>query len=57
VRLVGTDRHRIVNETLTLLNDEVAYQRMAFAHNPYGDGSACQRILKIFEELAKSAPT
>jgi UDP-N-acetylglucosamine 2-epimerase (non-hydrolysing) len=57
VRLVGTDRHRIVSETLTLLNDEAAYQRMAFAHNPYGDGSASQRILNIFEALAKSACT
>mgnify|MGYP000140185357 CR=1 FL=1 len=55
VRLVGTDHNRIVSETLTLLNDEAAYKRMAFAHNPYGDGVACQRIRNIFEELAASA--
>lgn len=55
VRLVGTDQSRIVSETLTLLKDEAAYQRMAFAHNPYGDGVACQRIRNIFEELAASA--
>jgi UDP-N-acetylglucosamine 2-epimerase (non-hydrolysing) len=57
VQLVGTDHNRIVSETLTLLNDEAAYQRMAFAHNPYGDGAACQRIRNTFEELAASATT
>jgi len=57
VRLVGTDRTRIVSETLTLLNDEAVYERMAFAHNPYGDGVACQRIRNTFEELAASAAT
>ena len=51
VRLVGTDTHRIVTETQHLLNDPVAYQHMAFAHNPYGDGSACQQIRQIFESL------
>lgn len=55
VRLVGTDQARIVGETLTLLKDEAAYQRMAFAHNPYGDGAACQRIRRTFEELAAFA--
>jgi UDP-N-acetylglucosamine 2-epimerase (non-hydrolysing) len=57
VQLVGTDNNRIVSETLILLNDEAAYQRMAFAHNPYGDGAACQRIRNTFEELAASATT
>jgi UDP-N-acetylglucosamine 2-epimerase (non-hydrolysing) len=52
VRLVGVDRARIVSETSRLLNDETAYQQMAFAHNPYGDGFACQRILRTFEKLA-----
>ncbi len=52
VRLVGTDQTRIVRETLTLLNDEAAYQRMSFAHNPYGDGFSCHHIRKTFEELA-----
>jgi len=28
-----------------LLSDSEAYQAMSFAHNPYGDGKACQRIL------------
>ena len=57
VCLVGTDHDRIVGETLTLLNDKTAYQRMAFAHNPYGDGAACQRIRNTFEQLAASAST
>jgi UDP-N-acetylglucosamine 2-epimerase (non-hydrolysing) len=57
VRLVGTDHSRIVSETLTLLQDEAAFQRMAFAHNPYGDGAACQRIRNTFEELVVSART
>jgi len=57
VRLVGTDHNRIVSETLTLLKDAAAYQRMAFAHNPYGVGVACQRIRNTFEELAASATT
>lgn len=55
VRLVGTNHSRIVSETLTLLQDEATYQRMAFAHNPYGDGAACQRIRNTFEKLAASA--
>lgn len=52
VKLVGTDRQRIVSETHRLLNDEAAYQQMAFAHNPYGDGKACQHIRQTFEQLA-----
>lgn len=57
VRLVGTDTQRIVSETLHLMNDPAAYQRMAFAHNPYGDGTACQRIRNTFEELAQKSRT
>ncbi|WP_104203818.1 non-hydrolyzing UDP-N-acetylglucosamine 2-epimerase [Billgrantia saliphila] len=44
VRLVGTDVERIVSELHTLLTDQVAYETMSYAHNPYGDGKACQRI-------------
>ncbi len=55
VRLVGTDPFRIVSETLRLLRDDAAYKRMAFAHNPYGRGVACQQIRITFEELAASA--
>lgn len=45
VRLVGTDRQRIVAEVSRLLNDVNAWQDMSRAHNPYGDGQACGRIL------------
>jgi UDP-N-acetylglucosamine 2-epimerase (non-hydrolysing) len=46
-RLVGADEDRIVSEVSTLLDDSVAYQRMARAHNPYGDGHAAERIAEI----------
>ncbi|MBE3663172.1 UDP-N-acetylglucosamine 2-epimerase [Vibrio navarrensis] len=45
VKLVGTDVEKIVSNLNTLLTDSEAYQAMSFAHNPYGDGKACQRIL------------
>jgi UDP-N-acetylglucosamine 2-epimerase (non-hydrolysing) len=45
VRLVGADQSAIINETARLLDDEQAYADMARAHNPYGDGQACGRIL------------
>lgn len=53
VRLVGTDQDRITTETLRLLSDPIAYQQMAYAHNPYGDGQACQRIRQTFEALIR----
>ena len=43
----------ITHHLRTLLTDTAAYNSMAFAHNPYGDGHACQRILQAlvaFEE-------
>jgi UDP-N-acetylglucosamine 2-epimerase (non-hydrolysing) len=51
VRLVGTDQSIITTEALRLLNSVEAYQEMAFAHNPYGDGLACKRICHTFENL------
>lgn len=50
VKLVGTDVEKIVSNLNELLTDESAYQAMSYAHNPYGDGKACERILN---ELAK----
>lgn len=44
VRLVGTDRERIVAEVGRVLTDPVAYAAMSEAHNPYGDGRASERI-------------
>jgi len=46
-RLIGTDPARIVSETFTLLDDSAAYDRMAHAHSPYGDGRASARIAKV----------
>ena len=45
VRLVGTSRQRIVEEVTRLLHDKAEYDAMSLAHNPYGDGQACGRIL------------
>jgi len=46
VILVGTDEEKIVRETEKLLDDEEHYQKMAHAHNPYGDGHAAERIIQ-----------
>jgi UDP-N-acetylglucosamine 2-epimerase (non-hydrolysing) len=46
-RLIGTDPARIVAETCALLDDPIAYDRMAQAHSPYGDGHASARITKV----------
>lgn len=44
-KLLGTDTDAIVRETNTLLDDHAAYERMARAMSPYGDGRAAQRIV------------
>jgi UDP-N-acetylglucosamine 2-epimerase len=44
VKIAGTEESDIVDLALELIRDESAYQRMAHAVNPYGDGRACQRI-------------
>jgi UDP-N-acetylglucosamine 2-epimerase (non-hydrolysing) len=49
VKLVGADRAAIVAEASRLLDDEEEYQAMAAAHNPYGDGLACGRIVGVLE--------
>jgi UDP-N-acetylglucosamine 2-epimerase len=46
VRVVGTDRERIVAEAVRLLEDTDTYTLMAQAVNPYGDGHAAERIVK-----------
>ena len=46
VHLVGTNHDLIVSEVSTLLDDPVAYERMSKAVNPYGDGKACDRIVR-----------
>ena len=51
VKLVGTSVASIVRTLKELLTDSSAYQQMSFAHNPYGDGKACQRILDALAPL------
>ncbi len=46
-RLVGTDADTIVTEIFTLLDDKAAYEAMARAHNPFGDGHAARRIVEL----------
>jgi len=46
VRMVGTDSQRIVQAVSDLTDNEVSYQKMAYAHNPYGDGQASPRIVQ-----------
>jgi UDP-N-acetylglucosamine 2-epimerase (non-hydrolysing) len=48
--VVGTDRQRIVSAVSELLSSRTAYDRMANAVNPYGDGKASGRIVKALEE-------
>jgi UDP-N-acetylglucosamine 2-epimerase (non-hydrolysing) len=52
VRVVGTDRGRIVEGVNQLLDDPSEYQRMAHSINPYGDGHAAERIVSAIEEAA-----
>ena len=54
-KLVGADRDRIVREVLGLLDDDAAYQAMARAHNPFGDGKAAERIADIIAGKAGAA--
>lgn len=49
LRLVGTDEESIYSNFKELLENEAAYQKMAHACNPYGDGNACKRIADILE--------
>lgn len=50
VKLVGTNKESIINEAQKLLDDENEYNTMSKAHNPYGDGKACERIINFIKE-------
>lgn len=50
VHLVGTDYDKIMNEVSILLDDATAYEKMSKAVNPYGDGKACDRIVRILND-------
>ncbi len=47
VKLIGTSRERVYEESRRLLTDENEYRRMTEASNPYGDGQAAGRIVQI----------
>ncbi|QUY36565.1 non-hydrolyzing UDP-N-acetylglucosamine 2-epimerase [Acinetobacter junii] len=49
VRLVGTDVNKIVELVTKLFEDRTLYAEMASAHNPYGDGSACKKIIDFLK--------
>ncbi len=50
VHLVGTDYDKIMTEVSTLLDEQEAYRKMSHAVNPYGDGKACNRIVRILKD-------
>lgn len=47
VKLVGTDVELITSSITDLLSNKSEYEKMSFAHNPYGDGKACEKICEI----------
>lgn len=51
VKLVGAKQERIVAGVARLLDDDAHYAAMSRAHNPYGDGQACQRILDVLRAI------
>ena len=52
VVLVGTDKNKIIETVDVLLNNESKYKKMSMSHNPYGDGTASQKIIqRIIDEL------
>ena len=51
VVLVGTDKERIIKETLDLLQNTERFEKMSKLHNPYGDGKACERIVDFIAKL------
>ena len=49
-KLIGTNSHNILHSVTALLKDEDAYQQMATAINPFGDGKASERIVTIIRD-------
>lgn len=50
VKLVGTNKELIIEEAQKLIDDKIEYEKMSKSHNPYGDGKACEKIVKFLEE-------
>jgi UDP-N-acetylglucosamine 2-epimerase (non-hydrolysing) len=51
VKLIGAVKDRIVDGVSELLECEEAYDKMAKAKNPYGDGTACNKIVEFLETI------
>ena len=51
VELVGASQERIVAGVSRLLDDDAHYSMMSRAHNPYGDGHACERIIQVLKTI------
>src|SRR5690606_260429 len=51
VKLVETSVEHIASNLRELLTDSLAYKRMSKAHNPYGDGRACERIVEVLAAM------
>jgi len=54
VKLVGTDKHKIIAAATQLLENETSYKKMSNAQNPYGDGKAVQRIVQTLLKIQVS---
>lgn len=51
VEIVGSNHQKIIERVSHLLNDNKYYQKMSRAHNPYGDGLACKRIVDVLRTI------
>ena len=49
VMLVGTNKDTIISNVSKLIDDDIFYKKMAYAHNPYGDGNASKRIIEFLK--------
>lgn len=56
VKLIGTSRERVLEESRRLLTDDNEYRRMTEASNPYGDGQAAGRIVQILLHRFNRSP-
>ncbi len=55
VKLVGTDKEKIIEEAQKLIDNKIEYEKMSRAHNPYGDGKASKRIVEFLERRINDA--
>jgi len=53
VKLVRTNKETIIKEAQKLIDDKITYEKMSKAHNPYGDGKACEKIVDFLKSSIK----